>query len=106
MKTSDFIVFLLFASGCTGDDGPLGKIPNTAPTITITNPSDGDAVNEGSLVQFTASVSDSTDDFDDLSVSWSAGGQEICPSTPVDTDGLSNCHALTRSDIQRYFESF
>ena len=89
-----------------------------APIITISSPSDGDVVNEGEEVQFTASIVDESDAANELTISWESNwdgvfntdnpnfagdidfseelsqGQHEITLTAIDTDGFSNSETL------------
>ena len=49
----------------------------TAPSITIDAPTDGDIINEGSNISFSATVSDAQDQPNDVALDWVANGTSI-----------------------------
>ena len=49
----------------------------TAPSITIDTPTDGDIINEGSNISFSATVSDAQDQPNDVALDWVANGTSI-----------------------------
>ncbi len=76
----------------------------SAPTITLESPADGEVVNEGEAVAFTAVVADGEDPAADLLVSWASDVDGVFYEGPPDSSGLAQLlesglsvgeHALT-----------
>lgn len=63
--------------------------PNTAPTVTITAPEDGDTVNSEAVVTFTATVGDEQDDPTDLALEWAMNG-EVMSTDGADSTGTAS----------------
>ena len=68
------------------------NINNSAPEVVITSHQDGDVVYTDIPTEFTATVTDSNDGFEDLEVQWTMGGRVACSFAPPDVNGLTSCN--------------
>ena len=70
---------------------------NTAPTVELTSPSDGDVVVEGDPVLFSAVVSDGEDALGDLTVTWTSSIDGVLVGAVSDDSGTVGFSALEMS---------
>jgi len=85
--------------GCDGGkDGTL-NVRTEPPTVTIANPLDGTAVDEGVNVQMVGKVKDDKygDVLDELTVYWSIDGASVCEDAYVEANGDTICDAVFNS---------
>ena len=86
MRAITFLFTTMF--GCS-DAGV--KTFNSAPTVDITSHADGDTIQEGATEVVLGQVGDPNHSFDDLSVTWTIGGERVCTSSTPDAAGLVLC---------------
>ena len=67
----------------------------TPPIITIDAPMDGDIVNEGAPISFSATVSDAQDQADEVSLDWVANGTSISSQGATSSGTASFSESLT-----------
>lgn len=79
---------LLFLVACS--DNSVTKT-NAAPEATVTFPSDGAEVVEGSAVDLRGSAADPDDAASDLMAAWYRGADAICPPSAPEPDGTTTC---------------
>ena len=72
--------------------GQIYYTVGTAPSITIDAPTDGDVINEGTPITFSATVSDSQDQPDSIALDWVVDGSSIS------TQGATSSGEATFSD--------
>ena len=96
---SAMVLTSIFSGGC--DDKTLTPIV-TYPTVTISNPNNGDQITEDVLILMKGLVEDSSfaDRLEDLNPTWSVDGVvEICPDSVVDALGETLCsHSFDGKD--------
>ena len=74
---------------------------NSEPEASIQSHQDGSPVVAGSTVDLRGAVSDANHSANDLTVTWTAGGRELCPVGPPAADGTTLCSAtLNAGDEQ------
>jgi hypothetical protein len=86
--------YLLAGLLLVGCNDSAVKAFNASPLANITTHSAGDDVLEGYAITFRGSVSDSDHGPTLLETTWYLGGEEICPPTPPDSSGLTECVAV------------
>ncbi|MES2645168.1 MAG: hypothetical protein V4850_37115 [Myxococcota bacterium] len=86
------LLALVLLVGCRPDTG-ITKF-NNEPEATITSHVDGDPVDEGYVVTFRGTVSDTNHGYDELVATWFVGADELCAEAPVAESGESLCEAV------------
>lgn len=95
---SRWLLGFIFVLACDGET-IIEKRDNAAPTILIVSHSDGAQLEEGEDVSFRASVSDETDDAEDLSVAWYVGQDLMCDWAPVSVGGDQTCTIMIDTEM-------
>ncbi|MEC8381491.1 MAG: Ig-like domain-containing protein [Myxococcota bacterium] len=90
MKTT-LISTLILLMACDRSEKGI-NINNSAPEVVITSHQDGDVVYTDIPTEFTATVTDSNDGFEDLEVQWTMGERVACSFAPPDVNGLTTCN--------------
>lgn len=90
MRRSFLLVALLV--GCNPDAGL--KVNNSLPTASITAPSDGTALLEGTALEMAGTVGDPNDATASLSAAWWVDGAELCAAAAPAADGSTTCSAV------------
>ncbi len=89
--------WLGFLAACGEKDTTI-TVSNSDPDVRIVSHVDGDPVLDGVEVTYKGVVSDAEDDYDQLLVTWTAGGAVICPEQPAVADGTTSCAFSLASD--------
>ena len=98
---NSFLTFytLLSMVACRSDDS-LKKF-NSNPLANISSHGSGDEVLESFPTVFIGTGSDPNHSTDKLTATWYAGADVICPSSPLQEDGTTNCeHVITIEDTE------
>lgn len=78
------LVLLLGAAACSNNS--LGKF-NTAPNVSILNPTDGAEFSGGELIEFNGVAIDDQDDSSALTIQWSSNIDGVLSTEPADSNG-------------------
>ena len=81
-----FVLVLGTLAGCVDFTG--NPIPNKPPEVFITDPAEGDRLDEGAAITFAAEVSDERDALADLSYTWSGNGFDFVGDTVIEDEGV------------------
>ncbi|MDP2313789.1 MAG: hypothetical protein Q8P41_12850 [Pseudomonadota bacterium] len=90
------LLALVLLVGCNPDTG-ITKF-NNVPEASITSHVDGDSVDEGYVITFRGTISDTNHGYEDLVATWFVGADELCAEAPVAESGESLCEAVLGVD--------